>query len=133
MSEPQYRHLKGRTEQGVLVLTITEPQLQGDTLVESLRRELRTAVGEPGAQKVILDFRLVRSVSSEAFRPLLSLRRKLGETGGRMALCNLSPVVAKTFQVTRLVSTSRASTPPFEMEADVPAAVALLNKTATEK
>ena len=44
----------------------------------------------------------------------------LGETGGRMALCNLSPVVAKTFQVTRMVSTSRSSTPPFEMESDVP-------------
>jgi anti-anti-sigma factor len=127
MSEPQFRYLKGRTEQGVLVLTITEPQLQGDTLVESLRRELRAAVSQPGTQKVVLDFRLVKSVSSEAFRPLLSLRRILGEAGGRMALCNLSPVVAKTFQVTRLVSTSRSSTPPFEMEQDVAAAVALLN------
>jgi anti-anti-sigma factor len=133
MPEPQYRHLKGRTEQGVLVLSITEPQLQGDTLVESLRRELRTAVGELKEQKVVLDFRLVRSVASEAFRPLLSLRRKLEETGGRMALCNLSPVVAKTFQVTRMVSPSRSSAPPFEMEQDVPAAVALLNRTSTEK
>ena|SRR5207302_1411815 len=133
MSEPQYRHLKGRTEQGVLVLSITEPQLQGDTLVESLRRELRAAVTEPGVHKVVLDFRLVKSVASEAFRPLLSLRRKLEESGGRMALCNLSPVVAKTFQVTRLVSTSRASTPPFEMEQDVAAAVALLNKSESAR
>jgi anti-anti-sigma factor len=134
MPEPQYRHLKGRTEQGVLVLTITEPQLQGDTLVDSLRRELRTAVGEPPAvQKVVLDLHLVRSVSSEAFRPLLSLRRKLGEIGGSMALCNLSPVVARTFQVTRLVSTSRSSTPPFEMEPDVASAIALLNRGGSEK
>ena len=133
MSEPQYRHLKGRTEQGVLVLSITEPQLQGDRLVESLRRELRAAVGEPGSQKVVLDFRLVRSVASEAFRPLLSLRRKLEETGGRMALCNLSPVVAKTFLVTRMVSASRSSAPSFEMEQDVPAAIALLNQLASEK
>jgi len=133
MPDPQYHHLKGRTEQGVLVLTITEPQLQGDTLVEALRRELRTAVGEPAAQKVVLDFQLVRSVASEAFRPLLSLRRKLGETGGRMALCNLSPVVAKTFQVTRMVGTGRSSTSPFETGSDVPAAIALLNKSATEK
>src|SRR5215470_16236017 len=133
MPEPQFRHLQRRTDQGVLVLTLTEPQLQGDTLVESLRRELRAAVIEPGAQKVVLDFRLVKSVSSEAFRPLLSLRRILGEAGGRMALCNLSPVVAKTFQVTRLVSSSRSSTPPFEMEQDVAAAVALLNKTAADK
>lgn len=133
MPEPQFRHLQRRTEQGVLVLTLTAPQLQGDTLVESLRRELRAAVIEPGAQKVVLDFRLVKSVSSEAFRPLLSLRRKLEEAGGRMALCNLSPVVAKTFQVTRLISTSRSSTPPFEMEQDVASAVALLNQTAAEK
>ncbi len=133
MPEPQYRHLKGRTEQGVLVLTITEPQLQGDTLVDSLRRELRTAVSEPGTQKVVLDFRLVKSVSSEAFRPLLSLRRILSESGGRMALCNLSPVVAKTFQVTRMVSTGRSSSPPFEMGQDVAAAIALLNKTGATK
>jgi anti-anti-sigma factor len=134
MPEPQYHHLKGRTEQGVLVLTITEPQLQGDTLVDSLRRELRTAVGEPpGVQKVVLDLHLVRAVSSEAFRPLLSLRRRLGEVGGRMALCNLSPVVAKTFQVTRLVSTSRSSTPPFETESDVASAIALLNRIPASK
>ncbi len=115
------------------MLTITEPQLQGDTLVDSLRRELRTAVSEPGTQKVVLDFRLVKSVSSEAFRPLLSLRRILGESGGRMALCNLSPVVAKTFQVTRMVSTGRSSTPQFEMEPDVAAAIAHLNKAADKK
>src|SRR5439155_25604355 len=115
-------------EQAVLVLTITEPQLQGDTLVDSLRRELRAAISQPGAQKVVLDFRLVKSISSEAFRPLLSLRRVLGEAGGHMVLCNLSPVVAKTFQVTRLITTSRWSTPPFEMEQDVAADVARLDR-----
>src|SRR5262245_13478370 len=110
-------------EQGVLVLTITEAQLEGDALVEALRRELLAAVDPPGVHKVVLDFQRVKSFSSAAFRPLISLRRRLEATGARMVLCNLSPVVAKTFQATRLISSSRSSTASFLVQLDVASAI----------
>ncbi len=127
MPEPHYRLVKGRVEQGVLVLTIAEPQLERDALVDALRRELMAAVEPPGIHKVVLDFQRVRTFSSAAFRPLISLRRRLEDTGSQLVLCNLSPVVAKTFQATRLISSSRSSTASFMVQPDVDTAIASLN------
>jgi len=127
------RHVRSRTEHGVLVLTITEPQLLGDTLVHALRQELLAVVARPGTHKVVLDLQPVKVLSSEAFRPLLSLRRTVQERGGQLVLCNLAPTVAKVLHDTRLITTSRSSTATFEVQADVAAAVASLTDTAGEQ
>jgi anti-anti-sigma factor len=120
------RHLKSRTERGVLILTVTEPQVRGDALVNGLRHDLLAAVAGVRAPKVVLDFHTVTALSSEGFRPLLSLRRTVEEQGGRLVLCNLTPVVAQAFQVTRMISSSRSSAATFEVQPDLAAAVATL-------
>ena len=120
------RYLSSRTEQGVLVLTLTQPQLRGDALAHALRRQLQEAVDRAGALQVVLDFRRVTALSSEALRPLLSLRRHLREAGGRLVLCNLSPAVGEVFHATRQVGLDRLSTGAFEVCPDVPSAIASL-------
>ncbi len=124
------RHVKSRTERGILVLTITEPQLLGDKLVHALRQELMAVVAQPGTRQVVLDLQPVKVLSSEAFRPLLSLRRTIQERGGQLVLCNLAPTVAKVLQETRLITTSRSSGAAFDVQADVATAVASLADTA---
>jgi anti-anti-sigma factor len=114
------------------VLSIAEPQLERDALIEALRRELLAAVEPAAGQKVVLDFQRVRLFSSAAFRPLISLRRKLEETGSRLVLCNLSPVVTKSFQATRLISSSRSSTASFVVQPSVDAAIASLNSVPAQ-
>jgi anti-anti-sigma factor len=118
--------LKGRSEQGVLILVVTEPHLRGDALVNALRDELLAAVSGAPAPRVILDFRPVAVLCSEAFRPLLSLRRRVQELGGRLVLCNLGPVVAQVFQATRLVGPNRSSSATFDVQPDLAAALASL-------
>ena len=120
------RYLSSRTEQGVLVLTLTQPQLRGDALAHALRRVLQDAVDEAGALQVVLDFHRVTTLSSEALRPLLSLRRHLRMAGGRLVLCNLSPAVGEVFHATRQISVDRVSTGAFEVCPDVPSAIASL-------
>jgi anti-anti-sigma factor len=124
------RLLKSRSEQGVLVLTVTEPHLRGDVLVTALREELLAAVSGAPAPRVVLDFRLVTVLCSEGFRPLISLRRRIQELGGRLVLCHLGPVVAQVFQATRMVSTSRSSTAAFDVQPDLRAALASLSDAA---
>jgi anti-anti-sigma factor len=122
MPDSLYHHV----ECPALVLTITEPQLQGDPVAEALREDLLAAVDRSGARSVVLDFRRVTYVSSVAFRPLLSLHRKLKQAGGRLVLCGMNERVAEIFHVTRLISTSGTSAAPFESHPDAPAAVASL-------
>jgi anti-anti-sigma factor len=120
------KHFDSGTQDGVLVLTIKDTHLHGDQLAEELRNELMGAVSKAGAKKLIVDFRNVEYLSSVAFRPLLSLRRKVEEAGGQMALCSLSPLVADVFRMLRLVSSSRSYPATFEVLPDLPAALAAL-------
>lgn len=123
MTETQELHIDTRLEQGVLVLTFRDKDIQTDSLAETLRDQLLDAVQKQKSDKVILDFQNVEYLSSAGFRPLLSLRRHLHEKGGRMVLCNLHPDVANVFRITRLISTTRTSTAPFEKEDDLAAAL----------
>jgi len=108
MSQPRYRYLKTKSEQGVLVVTLTPSRLEGDTMAQSLVDETQAAVSHADAKKVVLDLEHVEYLTSANFRPLLALRKKLKEVGGRMVLCNLSPVVVEIFQTTRLIGSASA-------------------------
>src|SRR5262245_3093379 len=122
MPETLYQHLQC----SAVVLGITEAQLQGDSISDALRADLVAAVERSNARHVVLDFQLVTYLSSVAFRPLLSLHRKLKPQGGRLILCGMSDQVAEVFYVTRLVSSAGTSAAPFELQPDVPTAVASL-------
>lgn len=133
MAEPQHRHLTGRVEQNVLVLTITETRLQDETLAGALLQELLDAVSQSALRKVVIDMQHIQYMSSVAFRPLLGLRAKLQERGGRMILCGLTPVVGDIFYTTKLLSPSGSFDAPFQMECDVATAIDRLNREAADK
>jgi anti-anti-sigma factor len=133
MAEPQYHHLTANIDQNVLVLTITETELQDENLAAALGEELLDAVTEFTVSKVVIDMQRLNYMSSVAFRPLLRLRSKLQETGGRMILCGLSPVVGDIFYTTKMLNTSGVFEAPFQMEADVAAAVNRLNREVADK
>lgn len=128
LAEPSFRHLEVRTEESVLVLTFKTPQVEGEEVAEEVRQELVAAVTLSGLNKVVVNLQSVQYVSSVAFRPLLNLRRKLREIDGRLVLCGLSKVIGDVFYTTRLVSRTGEVSAPFEMEPDVPAAIAHLNR-----
>jgi anti-anti-sigma factor len=126
MPEGPYNHIRCRAEDGVLVLTLTVKQMQGDDLADALRKEFFRALEQFQRTRVVLDFKEVQLLFSAGFRPLLSLHRRLREQGGEMVLCNLAAQVAESLQVTRLISTSRSYPAPFETAASLEEAVAKL-------
>src|SRR5205809_405703 len=109
MPEPAYAHLTSRVENGVLVLTLTDPQVRGDDLAEALRTELIDAVSRSGLDHVALDMKAVEFVSSVAFRPLLQLHGHLKERNGRLVVCEMSAPVAEVMRLTRMVSSRGSS------------------------
>jgi stage II sporulation protein AA (anti-sigma F factor antagonist) len=126
-------YLESSTSADVLVLTVAAPELRDGAVLDGLRQELLAAVARTGRRKVVLDLGKVKYFFSPGLSPLLSLRRKLGEAGGRLVLCNLSPDVLGLFQVSRLIRTSGQFAAPFTVAPDVPAAVALLNPGASRR
>ena len=126
MAEAQYRLFRVNPEGDVLVLTLTEQQVEGDAIAQALQRELLAAVTAADARKVVVDFQNVHYISSVAFSPLLALRRHLNGQKGRLVVCGLNPMVGDIFYTTKMVSPTGTFAAPFEMQPDVPAAVAVL-------
>lgn len=127
MTQQQTRYVSGRVEQDVLVLTISVSKIQGEEVADAIRLEMLHELESTGLRSVVVDFQHAQYVSSTAFRPLLALRRRLHELGGgRVVLCGLSSVVGDVFYTTRMVDPTGSVTALFDMEADVPAAVARL-------
>lgn len=124
MAEPTYGYLRPHLEDGVLVLTITRTQLQGEEVAAELRQEMLQTAEHFQARNVVVDFTKTDYLSSCAFWPLISLWRKVNQVGGRLVLCGLSPMVGDVFYTTRLVSPDGSFAAPFGMEKDVAAAVA---------
>lgn len=116
--------LHSSVEQGILVLTITQARIQGEEIAHNLREEMRLAVEQAGVQRVIVDFRHTRYLSSVAFWPLLSLRKQLLDAGGQLIICGLSGDIEDVFLTTRMIRTGGAVDAPFEVAPDTDAAVA---------
>jgi anti-anti-sigma factor len=115
----------------VIVLTLQPTQILGDELADVLRDQMLAGAVSTQCQNVVLDFHKVTFLSSAGFRPLLSLHRLLRQQQGRLILCCLSPEVHEIFEVTRLISTKGQTRAPFEVQPDVPTAVASLYKPAS--
>jgi anti-anti-sigma factor len=133
MAEPQYRLLYVNTEGDVLVLTIALEQVEGDTVSMALQRELLAATTAAGARRVVVDFQNVCYISSVAFSPLLALRRYLNENQGRLMVCGLTSMVGDIFYTTKMVDPSGKLRAPFEMQPDVPSALAAMNQPLPEE
>src|SRR5262245_47067662 len=110
----------------VLVVRVTEPQVMGDTVADSLRDELLSAYERSGAVHIVIDMAKVEYLSSAGIRPLLALNRQVREREGRLILCKLPETVQGVLLATRLVSTSRAAPATFETFPTVQEAVASL-------
>lgn len=128
MSERTPTYLTSSLEDGVLTLTITQKQIEGEEIAQALKQELLAAVADARATRVVLDMSRTRYVSSIAFWPLLALNRQLKEQGGKLVLCGLTGAVLDVFTTTKMVIGSGPIDAPFAMAADVPTAVSTLRQ-----
>jgi anti-anti-sigma factor len=130
MSENITQHVEVAAEQGVLILTLLDRELRDERQCAAIRQEFLAAVQESNAKKIVVDFRNVTFVASVGFRPLLSLRRLVHDTGGRLVLCCLGEYVKDVFQATQLLVSHKVAGAPFEEQPDLVSAIAYLNRDA---
>jgi anti-anti-sigma factor len=123
MADARYRHLDSRLDQGVLVITLTAPGLQGEELCRAVGRELQAVVQDTGLGRVVLDFGKVKFLTSLGIQALLNFRRHLVPRKGQLLLCNLLPSVADVLVTTRVASASESDVIPFRLAPDVATAV----------
>jgi len=127
MARPPEPAVQSSVENGVLVLTLLWPQIEGEEAAHALGAGIQEAVARTAATAVVVDLQHTRFVSSAFFWPLLNLRRQLQAKGGRLLICGLTGAVEDVFSTTRMVSTGGSVDAPFQMAPDRAAAVARLS------
>lgn len=70
--------------------------------IETIGDKLHELIDEQGRRRILLDFANVDGVASMLMGKLIGVARKLDETGGRTALCNLRQELADVFASLRL-------------------------------
>ena len=113
MPDSPPRHVSGFVQNGVLVVTITVPQLRDAANTFAARDEILALIDSSGARHVILDARHLQFIGSIGLLTFLSVRRQVVD--GRVVICNLSEPIQRLFAVCRLITTDPAKVAPFEM------------------
>jgi anti-anti-sigma factor len=121
-----YNHISVQQTAGVSVLTIQPKKIATYELAEAIGQELIDASQKQSPPKVVVDLAKVEYMSSVGYGPLITLRGRIRESGGRLVLCGLSEVVLEMFEATRLLINPRSPKALFEVAASPDAAVAML-------
>jgi anti-anti-sigma factor len=131
MPDVCYRYLASHREgDEVLVLTLTLPELRGETLCAALRQELLTTIAGERAPRVVLDLGEVDFVASLGLAALLNFRRQLRRQGGRLRLCHPSPFLLDLLHATGLTGFDPSRRYPFVVAPNLTTALAQLRVQA---
>jgi anti-sigma B factor antagonist len=88
---------------GVLVIRFTDRQLFDERTVREVADQILAALPNDGSPiRLILDFTDINLVSSTLLSKLILLQRRVTTSGGKLRLCELSPVIQQVFRTANL-------------------------------
>jgi anti-sigma B factor antagonist len=109
------------SKDGILTVVFDDARILDETKLEELGRELIEALNKTSEERVILDFRNVKFMSSSMLGKLVQVHKKAGDFKVKMKLCSIDPEIRQVFKITRLDKL-------FEIEADEASARAAFMK-----
>lgn len=109
------------SKDGILTIVFDDPRILDETKLEELGRELTEALNKTSEERVILDFRNVKFMSSSMLGKLVQVHKKASEFKVKMKLCSIDSEIRQVFKITRLDKL-------FEIESDETAARAAFMK-----
>jgi anti-sigma B factor antagonist len=113
--------LSSYTKDGILTVVFDDARILDETKLEELGRELTEMLNKTTEERVILDFRNVKFMSSSMLSKLVAVNRKAGEFKVKLKLCSIDPEIRQVFKITKLDKL-------FDIEADEASARAAFMK-----
>ena len=101
----------------VRVLVVDQDRLVDDLTLQDVHHELMELLNDKEEKCVVLDLTRVAFVSSAALGMLVRIRKRCGESGTTLKLCNVGTAVDEAFRITGLNTL-------FEIHPDAAQAVA---------
>ena len=99
---PRRRRLEVEDIGDVTVVNFTDRKILDEQNIQVIGEQLFSLVDEAGRRKILLNFGNVEYLSSAALAKLITLNKKLQQSGGRLILCNISDQIYEVFEITKL-------------------------------
>ena len=113
--------LTSYTKDGILTIIFEDARILDETKLEELGRDLLELLNKTTEERVVLDFRNVKFMSSSMLGKLVQLHKKAAEFKVKMKLCAIDTEIRQVFKITKLDKL-------FEIEPDEAAARAAFMK-----
>jgi len=91
-----------RTEGEVFVVEFTDAQILDENKISQINDELIAALDKCPSDKLLLNFKNVKFMSSSVLGRLVHLSKKCKAEKIQLKLCNISPDIMEVFRITRL-------------------------------
>ena len=101
-SQPRRRRLEVEDIGDVTVINFVDRKILDEQNIQVIGEQLFSLVDQDGRRKLLLNFGNVEYLSSAALGKLITLNKKLGQAGGKLILCNISPEILEVFEITKL-------------------------------
>jgi anti-sigma B factor antagonist len=89
------------TVEGITIASFTDEMLVSEDVIREVDEQLMSLLGGPSSEKLLLNFREVRVMSSTMLAILLKLARKISGVQGELKLCGLGPDLLEIFRISR--------------------------------
>jgi anti-sigma B factor antagonist len=88
----------------VTVVTFTQEKILDQADIKALQDSILSIVEQAGPIHLILGFSNVHFLSSSVLGLLIRISKRVYETDGKLALCNIIPKILEIFKITRLTN-----------------------------
>ena len=109
------------SKDGILTAVFTDARILDDAKIEKLGSDLVELLNKTTEERVILDFRNVKFMTSSMLGKLVQVHKKSAEFKVKLKLAGIDPEIRQVFKITRLDKL-------FDIEADDAAARAAFMK-----
>jgi anti-sigma B factor antagonist len=103
--------LSSYSKDGILTIVFDDARILDETKLEELSRDLTELLNKTTEERVILDFRNVKFMSSSMLGKLIQVNKKAAEFKVKLKLCSIDPEIRQVFKITKLDKV-------FDIEAD---------------
>ena len=98
----QYRRIQTGKTGDIHMVLFKDKKILDDTVLDEIKKEVNTLLGNCTGPDVLLDFGNVEFMSSTMLGLLGQLHRKISTGHGRLKMCGIRPEILTVFKITNL-------------------------------
>ena len=103
-TRPDKSHLVVTEQDGVTVVDFSESVILDAYHINEVSKELFSLIDMDGRSLIVLDFAVIKMISSQTLGVLLKMKNKLDKLNGKMAISGIDPRLYRVFKITNLQS-----------------------------